>query len=135
MSHRVEESNYPSPTNITGQSSKSPETFDLQASGRHHSESCKAIWMKYFVIESLNAEKGVTNVLQKFRTLYTTLTAMVDRSLNDVASTQWEEDIYLILHQMVSEFNGKYPISTFEFAQMDNILGKKQTLMAIYCTL
>ncbi|KAL2481452.1 E3 ubiquitin-protein ligase UPL4 [Abeliophyllum distichum] len=100
-----------------GQSSKSPETWTCKLQSDTIQNLAKHIRTKYFSIESLNPEKGVTNVLQKLRTLSTALTAMVDRSLNDVASTQREEDIYHILHQMVSEFYGKYPISTFEVVE------------------
>ncbi|KAL3642546.1 E3 ubiquitin-protein ligase upl4 [Castilleja foliolosa] len=72
----------------------------------------KCIWTTYFETESSNPEKGVTTILQKLRDLSTTLTSL----LAD-ASGQHEEDIYDLLHQIMSELNEKDSISVFEFME------------------
>ncbi|GFP83745.1 E3 ubiquitin-protein ligase upl4 [Phtheirospermum japonicum] len=72
----------------------------------------KRIWTTYFETESANPEKGVTTILQKLRALSTALTALVED-----ASGQHEEDIYDLLHQIMSELNEKDSISAFEFVE------------------
>ncbi|KAG8376513.1 hypothetical protein BUALT_Bualt09G0071200 [Buddleja alternifolia] len=77
----------------------------------------KHIWNTYFETESVYTEKGVTDVLQKLRTLSSTLTALVNKSLKDIASSQQEEEIYDFLHEIMLELNEKDIISTFEFVE------------------
>ncbi|KAL0347225.1 UNVERIFIED_CONTAM: E3 ubiquitin-protein ligase UPL4 [Sesamum calycinum] len=77
----------------------------------------KHIWHTYFETESVNPEKGVTDILQKLRTLSSALTALVNKSLEEATSSQQETEIYDLLHPIMSELNDKDSISTFEFVE------------------
>ncbi|KAL2554468.1 E3 ubiquitin-protein ligase [Forsythia ovata] len=100
-----------------GQSSKSPETGSCKLQKDAVQNLAKHIWTNHFSVESPNPEKGLTDILQKLRTLSTALTAMLSKSLNDVAPTEEEDEIYNLLHQIMLDLNGKDPISTFEFVE------------------
>ncbi|KAL6521022.1 E3 ubiquitin-protein ligase upl4 [Orobanche gracilis] len=99
-----------------GQSSKSPENGTCKLKKSTSQDLAKRIWITYFGTESIDPEKGVTIILQKLRTLSTALTAQVNRFLED-ASSQQEEGIYDILHEIMSELTETDSISTFEFVE------------------
>lgn len=101
----------------TGQSSRSPENGTCKLQSNTVQNLAKRIWVTYFETESVNPEKGVTDILQKLRTLSTALTDLVNKSVEDVTSCQQEEDIFNLLHQIISELNEKDSISTFEFVE------------------
>lgn len=100
-----------------GQSSKSQENGTCKLQRDTVQNLAKHIWTTYFETESVNPEKGVTDILQKLRTLSTALTTLVNQSLEDATSSQQEEKIYDLLHQIMSELNEKDSISTFEFVE------------------
>lgn len=93
----------------TGQFSKPQDNGNCQLQSDTVQSLAKHIWTTYFETESQNPEKGVTNILQKLRTLSTALEAVVNQSQ--------EEEIYDMLGKVVSELNEKDSISTFEFVE------------------
>ncbi|KAH6805943.1 ubiquitin-protein ligase 4 [Perilla frutescens var. frutescens] len=97
----------------TGLSSKSPENGTCKLQSNTVQNVAKHIWVTYFETESVNPEKGVTDILQKLRTL----AAQVNKSMEDATSSQQEEVIFNLLHQIISELNEKDSISTFEFVE------------------
>ncbi|GER28678.1 E3 ubiquitin-protein ligase UPL4 [Striga asiatica] len=99
-----------------GQRSNSSETGMCKLQIITAQDLAKRIWTTYFETESVNPEKGVTDILQKLKNLSNALTALVDKSLEDQSSQQ-EEEIYDILRQIMSELNEKDSISTFEFVE------------------
>lgn len=94
-------------------SSKSPENGTCKLQKDTIQNLAKRIWISYFETESVSPEKGVTDTLQKLRNLSTALTALVE----DATSSQHEEDIYDLLHQIMLELKEKDSISTFEFVE------------------
>ncbi|XP_075510126.1 E3 ubiquitin-protein ligase UPL4 isoform X1 [Primulina tabacum] len=100
-----------------GQSSKSPENgcCKLQKDTVHN--LARHIWTAFFETESVNPEKGVSNILQNLRNLSSALTALLSKSLEDANCSQLEEEIYGVLHQILSELNEKDSISTFELVE------------------
>lgn len=94
-----------------------PETGSCKLQKDAVQNLARHIWTNHFSVESPNPEKVLTDILQKLRSLSTALTAMLSKSLNDVASTQEEDEIYNLLHQIMLDLNGKDPISTFEFVE------------------
>ncbi|XP_075474736.1 E3 ubiquitin-protein ligase UPL4-like isoform X1 [Primulina tabacum] len=100
-----------------GQSSKSPENgcCKLQEDTVHN--LARHIWSTFFETESMNREKGVTDILQKLRNLSSALTTLLSNSQEDATCSQLEEEIYGVLHQIVSELNEKDSISTFELVE------------------
>ncbi|KAL8484061.1 hypothetical protein ACS0TY_026673 [Phlomoides rotata] len=101
----------------TGQSSKSQDNGNCQLQNDTVQSLAKHIWTTYFETESPNPEKGVTDILQKLRTLSTALKEVVNQSQKDAYSSQQEEEIYDMLRKVVSELNEKDSISTFEFVE------------------
>lgn len=101
----------------TGQTSKSTENVTCKLQSDTVLNLAKRTWATYFETESMNPEKGVTDILQKLRTLSTALTTLVNKSLEDATTSQLEEDISNLLRQIISELNGKDSISTFEFVE------------------
>ncbi|KAL0409876.1 UNVERIFIED_CONTAM: E3 ubiquitin-protein ligase UPL4 [Sesamum latifolium] len=101
----------------TGQSARSPESGTCKLQKDTVQNLAKHIWNTYFETESVNPEKGVTDILQKLRTLSSALTDLVKKSLDEATSTQQEKEIYELLHQIMSELNDKDSISTFEFVE------------------
>ncbi|XP_057778989.1 E3 ubiquitin-protein ligase UPL4 [Salvia miltiorrhiza] len=101
----------------TGQSSKSPENRTCKLQSDTVQNLAKHIWATFFETESVNPEKGVTDILQKLRTLSTALTTLLGKSMEDATSSQQEEDVFNLLHQIISELNEKDSISTFEFVE------------------
>ncbi|XP_073151453.1 E3 ubiquitin-protein ligase UPL4 [Henckelia pumila] len=99
------------------QSSKSPDNgcCKLQKDTVHN--LARHIWTTFFETESVNPEKGVSNILQKLRNLSSALTALLSKSQEDATCSQLEEEIYGVLHQIVSELNEKDSISTFELVE------------------
>ncbi|XP_011094716.1 E3 ubiquitin-protein ligase UPL4 isoform X1 [Sesamum indicum] len=101
----------------TGQSARSPENGTCKLQKDTVQNLAKHIWNTYFETESVNPEKGVTDILQKLRTLSSALTALVNKALEEATSSQQEKEIYDLLHQIMSELNDKDSISTFEFVE------------------
>ncbi|XP_047978352.1 E3 ubiquitin-protein ligase UPL4 [Salvia hispanica] len=101
----------------TCQSSESPENRTCTLQNDTVQNLAKYIWATYFETESVNPEKGVTDILQKLRTLSTALTTLLNKSVEDATSSQQEEDIFNLLHQIISELNDIDSISTFEFLE------------------
>ncbi|KAL0309765.1 UNVERIFIED_CONTAM: E3 ubiquitin-protein ligase UPL4 [Sesamum radiatum] len=101
----------------TGQSARSPEYGTCKLQKDTVQNLAKHIWHTYFETESVNPEKGVTDILQKLRTLSSALTALVNKSLEEATSSQQETEIYDLLHPIMSELNDKDSISTFEFVE------------------
>ncbi|XP_027173820.1 E3 ubiquitin-protein ligase UPL4 isoform X1 [Coffea eugenioides] len=71
----------------------------------------------YFATEAINPEKGLTDILQKLKTLSSVLADLVNTHMNDTISEQHEEEFYCILLEIMSVLAGKDPISTFEFVE------------------
>ncbi|XP_060201629.1 E3 ubiquitin-protein ligase UPL4 [Lycium barbarum] len=86
------------------------EKETVQSLARH-------IRTSYFATDSTNPNFGITDVLQKLKTLSSTLTDLVHRFSSCMAPLQEKEDFYPVLHQIVSELSGNHPISTFEFIE------------------
>lgn len=101
----------------TSQSSKSPENGTCKLQSNSVQNLARHIWVTYFETESVNPEKGVTDILQKLRALSTALASLVNKSMEEATSSQQEEDIFNLLHQIISELNEKDSISTFEFVE------------------
>ncbi|XP_051130279.1 E3 ubiquitin-protein ligase UPL4 isoform X2 [Andrographis paniculata] len=101
----------------TNQSSRSLENRVCKLEERTIQNSAKRIWAAYFEKESVNPEKGVTDVLQKLRTLSDTLTSMVNQSVEDATSGDREAEIYDLLNEIMSALNEKDSISSFEFVE------------------
>ncbi|KAK4481047.1 hypothetical protein RD792_011916 [Penstemon davidsonii] len=101
----------------TGRSSTSPQNGTCKLQIDTVQNLAEHIWTTYFQTESMNPEKGITDTLQKLRTLSTALTNLVNKSSNDVSSSQHDEEIYDLLNQIMSNLNEKDSISTFEFVQ------------------
>nr|DAD26062.1 TPA_asm: hypothetical protein HUJ06_027530 [Nelumbo nucifera] len=77
----------------------------------------KKIKATYFATESHDSKIGMTETLQKLRTICTLLIDKVNIPMNDFTNDQHEECLYGILHQIMIELNGGEPMSTFEFIQ------------------
>ncbi|CAN4116979.1 unnamed protein product [Withania somnifera] len=71
----------------------------------------------YFAADPMNPGLGVTDVLQKLKTLSSTLTDLVHKFSSSNVPLQEEEDFYPVLHQIISELNGSHAISMFEFIE------------------
>ncbi|XP_052173032.1 E3 ubiquitin-protein ligase UPL4 isoform X2 [Diospyros lotus] len=76
----------------------------------------KQISTNYFATEVLKTEEGLTDVLQKLRTLAAALTDLINMSMGK-DGTELHEEFYTILHEIMAKLNGKDPISTFEFIE------------------
>lgn len=59
----------------------------------------------------------MTDILQKLRTLSTTLSNLVNMTISNDVPAQPEERFYCILHQIMANLNGRETISTFEFIE------------------
>ncbi|KAL0375121.1 UNVERIFIED_CONTAM: E3 ubiquitin-protein ligase UPL4 [Sesamum radiatum] len=101
----------------TGQSARSPENGTCKLRKDTVQNLANHIWNTYFETESVNPEKGVTDILQKLRTLSSALTELLNKSMDEATSSQQEKEIYDLLHQIMSELNDKDSISTFEFVE------------------
>lgn len=55
----------------------------------------------------------MTDILQKLRTLSTTLNELVNMTISNDVPSQPEERFYCILHQIMANLNGRETISTF----------------------
>lgn len=77
----------------------------------------KHIRSTYFDTELSKFKEGATDILQRLKTISSTLTDMVNFSKNNTTSTYNEEKFHCILHQIMSQLNGSDPISTFEFLE------------------
>ncbi|MCE3052106.1 E3 ubiquitin-protein ligase upl4 [Datura stramonium] len=71
----------------------------------------------YFAADSMNPDLGITDVLQKLKTLSSALTDLVHKFSSSITPLQEKEDFYPVLHQIMSELNGNHAISTFEFIE------------------
>ncbi|PIN18482.1 E3 ubiquitin protein ligase [Handroanthus impetiginosus] len=105
----------------TGQASKSTENGTCELQKDTVQNLAKLIWTTYFETESVNPENGVTDILQKLKTLSTSLTSLVNKSPEDAISSQQEEEIYDLLREIMSELNEKDSITTFEFVESGTI--------------
>ncbi|KAF5737581.1 hypothetical protein HS088_TW13G00466 [Tripterygium wilfordii] len=77
----------------------------------------KHIRTSYFTLEVCDSEKGLTDILQKLRTLSAALSDLMNVSGNTEPATQDEEKFYCILHQIVFNLSGRESVSTFEFIE------------------
>nr|GMD67633.1 E3 ubiquitin-protein ligase UPL4 isoform X1 [Ipomoea batatas] len=102
-----------------GQSSTNSESGSCKLEIETVQNLAQHIKTNYFAAELMNPEKGLTDVLQKLRTLSSALTDLVNKYLNDVddSYSQHESGFYDLLHQIMSQLNGKNSISTFEFIE------------------
>ncbi|KAJ8532872.1 hypothetical protein K7X08_015761 [Anisodus acutangulus] len=80
------------------------EKETVQSLARH-------IRTNYFATDSMNPDLGITDVLQKLKTLSSALTDLVHKFSSNI------EDFYPVLNQIMSELNGNNAISTFEFIE------------------
>lgn len=69
----------------------------------------------YFATELLNSKEGTSDIFQNLKEISVSLTDMVNLSINGKASTLKEADFDGILRKIMSQLNGRDPISTFEF--------------------
>ncbi|KAK1400109.1 HECT-type E3 ubiquitin transferase [Heracleum sosnowskyi] len=69
----------------------------------------------HFATELSNSKEGTSDIFQNLKEISLSLTDMVNLSINDKASTLKESDFDGILHKIMSQLNGRDPISTFEF--------------------
>ncbi|KAL8149850.1 hypothetical protein AgCh_006752 [Apium graveolens] len=69
----------------------------------------------HFAIELSNCNEGTSDIFQNLKEISVSLTDMVNLSINGEASNLKEPDFDGILHKIMSQLNGKDPISTFEF--------------------
>lgn len=87
------------------------EKETVQSLARH-------IKTNYFATDSMNPRLGITDVLQKLKSLASVLTDLVHKfSSSSSAPLQENEEFYPVLHQIMSELNGNHAISTFEFIE------------------
>ncbi|XP_038695808.1 E3 ubiquitin-protein ligase UPL4-like isoform X2 [Tripterygium wilfordii] len=77
----------------------------------------KHIRTSYFTPEVCDSEKGLTDILQKLRTLSTALSDLMNKAGKTEPATQDEENFYCILHQIVFNLSGRESVSTFEFIE------------------
>lgn len=69
----------------------------------------------HFAIELSNSKEGTSDIFQNLKEISGSLTDMVNLSINGEASNLKEADFDGILHKIISQLNGRDPISTFEF--------------------
>lgn len=101
----------------TGQPLSASETRTCNLEKDYVYNLAKQIKTNYFSSELLNPERGVTDILQKLRSLAAALTDLVNLSMIKDGPVRHEEEFYSILHQIMSQINGGDPISTFEFIE------------------
>ncbi|XVF76511.1 hypothetical protein PTKIN_Ptkin13bG0271900 [Pterospermum kingtungense] len=77
----------------------------------------KHIKTNYFGPELFDSEKGMTDILQNLRTFSAALTNLINMPVGDDTLLQHEDKLYSILHQIMLKFNGREPVSTFEFIE------------------
>ncbi|POO01586.1 Coatomer beta subunit [Trema orientale] len=77
----------------------------------------KHIRTTYFSSELFDSDKTLTDVLQSLRTFSAVLSDMSNVSMKSEGFDQYEEKFFGILRQLITELNGKEPISTFEFIE------------------
>ncbi|XP_050242873.1 E3 ubiquitin-protein ligase UPL4 isoform X2 [Quercus robur] len=101
----------------TGQSATASETGSCKLEKDSVHNLAKHIKTNYFAPKLYDSEKGVTDILQKLRTLSTTLSDLVNMTISNDVPAQPEERFYCILHQIMANLNGRETISTFEFIE------------------
>ncbi|KAB1223893.1 E3 ubiquitin-protein ligase UPL4 [Morella rubra] len=101
----------------SGPSSTVPESCSCKLEKDSVHNLAKRIRTNYFASNLYDSEKGVTDILQKLRTLSTSLGDLVNTAGNNDSPAQREERFYYILHQIMANLNGREPISTFEFIE------------------
>lgn len=97
----------------TGQSATASETGNCKLEKDSVHNLAKHIKTNYFAPKLYDSEKGVTDILQKLRTLSTTLSNLVNMTISNDVPAQPEERFYCILHQIMANLNGRETISTF----------------------
>ncbi|WMV44799.1 hypothetical protein MTR67_038184 [Solanum verrucosum] len=119
------------------QSPTGPESRTCKIEKETVQSLARHIKTNYFATDSMNPRLGITDVLQKLKTLSSQLTDLVHKFSSSIAPSQEKEDFYPVLHQIMSELNGNNAISTFEFIESgvvkslvnylsnDQYLGKK----------
>ncbi|CAL5389539.1 unnamed protein product [Camellia sinensis] len=100
----------------TSQSAFASETGSCRLEKDSVHSLAKQIKTNYFDTKILNHEPGLTDILQKLRTLAAALTDLVNTSMSK-DSPRLHEEFYSILHQIMAQLNGRDPISTFEFIE------------------
>ncbi|KAL7220380.1 hypothetical protein ACSBR2_013294 [Camellia fascicularis] len=100
----------------TSQSAFASETGSCRLEKDSVHSLAKQIKTNYFDTKILNHEQGLTDILQKLRTLAAALTDLVNTSMSK-DSPRLHEEFYSILHQIMAQLNGRDPISTFEFIE------------------
>ncbi|XP_065854953.1 E3 ubiquitin-protein ligase UPL4 [Euphorbia lathyris] len=101
----------------TGQSPISSETATCNLDKDSVQSLAKHIKTTYFVPELCDSENGLTDILQKLKSLSASLSDLKNFHVNAGASLQDEENFYCLLHQIMGKLNGKEPVSTFEFIE------------------
>ncbi|KAL6998251.1 E3 ubiquitin-protein ligase upl4 [Sarracenia purpurea var. burkii] len=101
----------------TGRSISASETGTCNLEKDSVPSLAKQIMTNYFATQLLNPEKGLTDVLQKLRTLAVALTDLVNISVTKNVTMHHEEEFYSILRQIMVQVNGDVPISNFEFIE------------------
>ncbi|WCJ34586.1 E3 ubiquitin-protein ligase UPL4 [Euphorbia peplus] len=77
----------------------------------------KHIKTTYFVPELCDSENGLTDILQKLKSLSASLSDLKNVHVDADGSRQDEESFYSLLHQIMGKLNGKESVSTFEFIE------------------
>ncbi|KAL7195450.1 hypothetical protein ACSBR1_035636 [Camellia fascicularis] len=101
----------------TGRSLSASETRSCNLEKDSVHNLAMQIRTNYFATELLNSEKGLTDILQKLRTLAAALTDLVNMSMTKDSHTLHEEDFCSILRQIMAQLTDRDPISTFEFIE------------------
>ncbi|GFY93356.1 ubiquitin-protein ligase 4 [Actinidia rufa] len=101
----------------TGQSLSASETGTCKLEKDSVHTLANKIRANYIAAELLNPDKGLTDILQKLRTLAAALTDLVNASTTRDTCMQPEEEFHSMLHQIMAQVNGGDPISTFEFIE------------------
>lgn len=95
-----------------------PSTSEAQTCKLEKDSVCnlaERIRSKHFATELLNSKEGTSDIFQNLKEISMSLTEMVNLSTEGEASTLKEAEFDGILHKIMSQLNGRDPISTFEF--------------------
>ncbi|PHU06662.1 E3 ubiquitin-protein ligase UPL4 [Capsicum chinense] len=99
------------------QSPTGPETRTCKIDKETVQSLARHIRTNYFATDPMNPSLGITDVLQKLKTLSSALNELVHKFSSSTAPLQEKEEFYPVLHQIMSELNGNHAISTFEFIE------------------
>lgn len=98
---------------ILSPSTSEARTCKLEKDSVHN--LAERIRSNYFAAELLNSKEGTSDIFQNLKEISVSLTDMVNLSINGGASNPEKTDFDGILHKIMSQLNGRDPISTFEF--------------------